>query len=82
MYGYNTDNYSTSIKEVADYIVRKLDYGTDIRRSLENKMNTGTPVTSRTIRTEADRALYGDHKFIWGNNIAEYFKHETKLDEN
>ena len=33
LYGYNTDNYSTSIKEVVDYIVRKLYYSTDITSS-------------------------------------------------
>ena len=34
------------------------------------------------IRTEADRAISGDQKFIWGNNMEEFFKYETKLDEN
>ena len=31
---------------------------------------------------ETDRALSGDQKFIWGDNKAEHFKHETKLEEN
>ena len=31
---------------------------------------------------EADRSLSGDQKFIWGDNKAEHFKHETKLEEN
>ena len=74
-------NYSMPMKEVFKYIYWEFDYGTDIQRSLDNKMNTGIPVPPTTIGAEVNRALYGDHKFIWGNNMAEYFKHETKLNK-
>ena len=82
MGGSNLYNYSMPMKEFVKYIYWKFDYGTDIQRSLENKMNTSIPVLSRTIEREADRALSGDQKFFYGNNMAEYFKHETKLDKN
>ena len=80
--GSNTEDFSTPMKEDAEYIGRKFDYGTDIHRLLDNEMKTGIPVPSSPISTEADRALSRNQKFTWGNNMVEYFKHETKLDKN
>ena len=82
MGGSNTDDYSTSTKEVDEYIGRKFDYGADIQRSLENEMKTGVPVPSREIGTEADGSLSGNQKFIWEKSMTEYVKRETKLDKN
>ena len=48
-------DYSTPMKEVSEYIGRKFDCVPDIQRSLDNKMKTGILVSSRMIRTEADR---------------------------
>ena len=76
------DDYSELMKEVSEYVGHKFDYGVYIQRSLENDMKNGIPVPSRPIGVEADGALSGDQKLIWGNNKAEYFKHKTKLEEN
>ena len=75
------DNYSELMKEVAEYIGHKFDYGAYIQQTLENEMKTGIPVPSRPIGVESYEALSGDQKLIWVNNKAEYFKHETKLEE-
>ena len=64
------DDYLTLMKEVAEYIGRKLDYSAYIQSSLENETNTGIPVPSRPIGVEADGELSSDHKFIWGDNKA------------
>ena len=76
------DDYSELMKEVAEYIGHKFEYSAYIQRSLENEMKTSIPVPSRPIAVETDGALSSDQKLIWGNNRAEYFNHETKLEEN
>ena len=40
----NSDEYSTSTKEVVEYIGRKFIYGVYIHRSLENEMKTRVPL--------------------------------------
>ena len=62
------DDYSASMKEVANYIGRKFHYGAYIQRSLENELKTSIPVSSRLIRVEACGSLSVDQKFIWVNN--------------
>ena len=62
------DDYSASMKEVANYIGRKFNYGAYIQRSLENELNTRIPVPSRPIGVEAYRSLSIDQKFIWVSN--------------
>ena len=62
------DDYSASMKEVANYIGRKFDYGSYIQISLENELKTSIPVPSRPIGVEAYGSLSVDHKFIWVNN--------------
>ena len=75
-------DYSELMKEVSEYIGRKFYYGAYIHLSLENKTKAVIPVPSRPIKVESDISLSGNQKFIWVNNKAEYFKHETKLEEN
>ena len=58
------DDYSELMKEVANYIGRKFDYGAYIQRSLENELKTIIPVLSRPIGVEAEGSLSGDQKFI------------------
>ena len=66
--GSKMDDYSASMKEVANYIGRKFDYGAYIQRSLENELKTSIPVPSRPIGVEAYRSLSVDQKFIWVSN--------------
>ena len=42
--GSNTDEYSTFMKEVLEYIRRKLIYGAYIKRYLKSEMNTRVPM--------------------------------------
>ena len=67
------DDYLALMKEVANNIGRKFDYGAYIQRSLENELKTSIPVPSRPIGVEADGSLPGDQKFIWVNNKIYYF---------
>ena len=62
------DEYSASMKEIANYIGRKFDYGAYIQRSLENELKTSIPVPSRPTGVEAYRSLSVDQQFIWVNN--------------
>ena len=58
------DDYSALMREVANNIGRKFDYGAYTQRSLENELKTIIPVLSRPIRVEAEGSMYGDQKFI------------------
>ena len=62
------DEYSASMKEVANYIGRKFDYGAYIQRSLENKLKTSIPVPSRPTGVESYGSLSVDQQFTWVNN--------------
>ena len=63
-YGYKMEYYLALMKEVANNIGCKFDYGAYIQRSLENELKTSILVPSRPIGVEAYEALSGDQKFI------------------
>ena len=62
--GSNNDEYSTSMKEVAEYIGRKFGYVSDIQMSLENKMKTIFPSPTRPTGTGDDVELSRYQKFM------------------
>ena len=53
------------MKEVVEYIGRKLIFGSDIHRFLKNKMDNGVPSPTMLIGTGGGGELSSNQKFVW-----------------
>ena len=62
--GSKTDEYSTLMKEFAEYIGRKFNYGEDIQWSFKNEMKTVVSDLTRMTGTRDYRELSRDQKFV------------------
>ena len=74
--------YSTSMKEVAEYIGNKFSYQADIHWYLKNNMNTGFLYTLSLNRTGDNGEPYSNQKFVWEKRMVEYVKKDTNINEN